>query len=158
MMEIFSRQIYVHTHAHSARAHTDTHVKWDALTRSPTRTHRHWLLWMWVTGPCSPSSVRKQSRSLLCSPTASARRKTTFRHHNNRAFQPLLASNMHKIILTLPNIRQQPPCVAGCNVATRRRRGPGGLRVGEKNRRPTSYYAVQSCAIETVGRTIFQVQ
>lgn len=73
----------VHTHIHRlfpgtrARAltHTHTHTGKDTRTRSPTLTHRHWLLQMWVTGPCSPSSVRKQSRSLLCSPTASARRK-----------------------------------------------------------------------------------
>lgn len=31
----------------------------------------------------------------------------------------------------------------------------GARRVGEKNRRPTSQYSVQSCAIETVERTIF---
>ncbi|XP_061881949.1 uncharacterized protein LOC133633439 [Entelurus aequoreus] len=37
----------------------------------------------------------------------------------------------------------------------RRRRRPGGLRLGEENRRPTSYYDVQSCAMETVGRTIW---
>lgn len=32
----------------------------------------------------------------------------------------------------------------------------GAGRAGEKNRRPTSHYAVQSCAIETVGRTILR--
>lgn len=54
--------------------------------------------------------------------------------------------------LTFPNYRQQPPCFAGLSVASRRW-GPGGL--GEKNRRPTSQYSVQTCAMETVGRTIF---
>lgn len=32
----------------------------------------------------------------------------------------------------------------------------GAGKAVEKNRRPTSHYAVQSCAIETVGRTILQ--
>lgn len=73
MVETFSRQMYAHTYTHGVQAHTYTHKSRETRTLSPTRTHTHRLLWMWVTGPCSPSSVRKQSRSLLCSPTASAR-------------------------------------------------------------------------------------
>lgn len=69
--------MYTHTDR-AAGAHIRTHSQ-PRCTRSPTHTHTHWLLWMWVTGPCSPSSVRKQFQSLLCSPIASARSKHLLR-------------------------------------------------------------------------------
>lgn len=157
-MKTFSRQTYVHTHSPTAHTHTYTHWKGYTHTLAHSYTHTHRLLWMWVTGPCSPSSVRKQSRSLFCSPTASARlKKTQFDDYNGLAISQFKTTAAHLCALktlTFPS-KRQPPCFAYLNVASRWW-GPGGL--GRKNRRPTSHYDVQSCAIETVGRTILQVQ
>lgn len=115
---------------------------------------------MWVTGPCSPSSVRKQSRSLLCSPTASAhRRKTPSLRPQRPRQQRQRAIDGRARFLSVhksPYLREEPTGAAVFCSLERCIEVEGAGRAGEKNRRPTSHYAVQSCAIETVGRTILQ--
>ena len=112
---------------------------------------------MWVTGPCSPSSVRKQSRSLLCSPTASARyeentvyraRRPCYSSVHNPGCLPACISN--------PYLSELSTAASVFCLLERCIEVVGARRAWEKNRRPTAHYAVQSCAMETVGRTILQ--
>lgn len=110
---------HVYTHALTRRrAHARPLIRTDKLLR------------MWVTGPCSPPSVRKRSRTLRCSPAASAREHTTsaFARRDHRALFGRIRAPRRgapENSLTSPNERRQPPCFAYLDVASRRW-GPGG--------------------------------
>lgn len=82
---VFSRQMWVQTHTRRyivngrARTHTLSLRKSRARARPLAHTDTG-SSECGSLGLYSPSSVRKQSRSLLCSPTASARRKKPTKH------------------------------------------------------------------------------
>lgn len=147
----------MYTHTHSPTAHTYTHIGKDTRTHSPTHTHTqaalnvgHWAL-------LSLKRAETVPKPLLQSDCFRTLKKTQFNDHNGLAISQSKTTAGHLYALkalTFPS-KRQPPCFAYLNVASRWW-GPGGL--GRKNRRPTSHYDVQSCAIETVGRTILQVQ
>lgn len=161
---------HTHTYIVNGRAHTRTHSlslslsKEEPRTRTPTRSHRYWQLRMWVTGPLlSLERAETVPKPALQSDRfRTPKKKTSHTVHkqlscfSTKAFVCAVKKNLY--LHELPS--SQSSCFAYLSV-TSRRWGPGGLRglrAGEKNRRPTSYYDVQSCAIETVGRTILQVQ
>lgn len=146
--------MYVLTHVYT---HTLTHIDKDTRTRSPTRTHRqaalnvgHWALLSLKRAETVPNPPLQSG----CFRTL--REKFSIWRHDDGTILQLknpqdgwALSYALKNTLTFSNYRQQPPCFAYLNEMV------GARRVGEKNRRPTSQYSVQSCAIETVERTIF---
>lgn len=142
----------MYTHIHSPWAQTCAHAR--PLVHIDTGCSECGSLGLALSQACGNSPEASSAvRPLPCAQKQRLPTTATLLFHN---LQPPLALEMYWKILTFANTRRQPPCFAYLNVASRWW-GPGGLRVGEKNRRPTSYYDVQSCAIETVGRTICTV-
>lgn len=130
-VETFSRQMYVLTHVYT---HTLTHIDKDTRTRSPTHTHRqaalnvgHWALLSLKRAETVPNPPLQSGcfRTLrekysICPP----RRPRYFTiKKNTRRLGSLICTESTP---TFPNDRQQPPCFAYLNVASRWW-GPGGL-------------------------------
>lgn len=130
-VETFSRQMYVLTHVYT---HTLTHIDKDTRTRSPTHTHRqaalnvgHWALLSLKRAETVPNPPLQSGcfRTLrekysICPP----RRPRYFTiKKTTRRLGSLICTES---TLTFPNDRQQPPCFAYLNVASRWW-GPGGL-------------------------------
>lgn len=154
---IFAADVCVHTHARTPGTHVHMYIDKNTRTRSPTHslTHTH-------TGEAGCSECGSLGLALprACGNSAEASSAVRPLPHAGektpslRPRQQAIGSldrflSVHKS----PYLREYP---TGAAVFWRCIEVEGAGRAGEKNRRPTSHYAVQSCAIETVGRTILR--
>lgn len=155
---IFAADVCTHTHTH---IHTHTHWQGYAHTLvHSTHTHRqaalnvgHWALLSLKRAETVPNPPLQSGcfRTLrekysICPP----RRPRYFTIRKNPKTVGLFNVHWKDSYLSELSTAASVFCLLERCIEM-----VGAWRVGEKNRRPTSQYSVQSCAIETVERTIF---